>query len=1477
LRDHPNYEADWRRLASWSNDGLSAISTSLDGLASITRTADAARVLETLAAKGLAVVVGESGAGKSALIKAFIAPQYKRVVWLSCEELDATNATALQNALGLQHSFVETLGSARQPVLLVIDGAERLSSDASQFVARSIPALREAGTGLTHIAITVQAERLPALSEAFADGGVHAEPVMLEAPSEATIQEIARSIPALGWSALRPELRPALRNLKLFDWTLRAVRSGSVLDTSAILNVSQLIGLLWRRLPGDDGEGLERSRLLLELGIRDGDVLTGGVFRTSFDGRVLGDLVARGLVRLRNERVSFGHDMLGDWARLHVLLGEGPDAVAALRVRAARPRWHRAIRLYAQALLDLPEMRPQAWRAALTTCDDGTEAGVIVRDLLLEAVIVASNAADRISTLWPVLCDDSGRLLRALLERFLIVATVPDPHLAELFKGHDLRQLPLSCRVPFAPYWAGVLRALHLHRDDVAKWAGDLSATIASKWLSWTEPNRSAGVAWRQEAAQLAIALSREAHAQIEERDGVRSSEEVFQALLHAAPEAPDEVAALALELAQRRDLSPDIAMRKALAAARREGERRELERRGETKRLPAYLTRSILGEAPIRSPWPHGPTAGVDQAFANACRLPACIASLASVRPAAARELVLATTIEPPKAEDPHGYRARDDDYGLVYWLKGYPPFYSTGPWLRFLREAPTEALTTILQLVNFATERWEAGVVAYHFRDTGEQVRAPAIELDCASTRIRVVGDETVFQWHYRSSLGTGMLHSALMTLEKYTYELIEAGVDVSPMLERILREGRSLAFVGLLLDIGKHSQHLFGGVLRPLLEAWELYEVDAMKTMERTTGTPPWMMMPWAGEGSYMEQLASEWFSMPHRSVVLRDLVPRLLLTDATLAAFFERVRARWTTLLRDGQPQTLELLIARFDPANYPTRNADEFEWPAPIAQRLAPEMTEIYRNQLLMFLPIRALKWLSGEASLGDAELAGLWSFLQTLSAATSDDSEYSEIDPREPRDVMFAVIAAIVVTRPDWLAADPAREEWCRCALENGLLLAPPASWGNLPTDFDKGFDAFSAEAGVALLARNRADPLARQLVAHGLTSDRDNVIARVFRRAFPLRHALEGDFRRMQRLATATAAHRSAERQAKYLSRRAASRAPLDAERQAFVGATLDATATSVRDTPRRATGSRGGNGDKTGVPERNGELDRSVIRAAFGWLDLAAARDRDERGDWLALLEDMQALAFTRLEKVPRSSRIARPDIPDEFALWTMAATVRALGHVSDDVQKRLTTRYVELGSREHHWVESFLQRWIAEGATDLTTFGSLYDLFFERALSDRAWAPEGNRDYDVARIVRELFAFGLLGDPSMAVAGRAFVDARLRLYERAAARWFSLAPVLAGFLRFAVKPAASGLRLRAVAWVATALPQVDEDDWDRVALTEALATYLRVLWQDERVGLSVDASLKTAFERAMTVITARGSAVAAGLRDDILDSSA
>jgi hypothetical protein len=195
----------------------------------------------------------------------------------------------------------------------------------------------------------------------------------------------------------------------------------------------------------------------------------------------------------------------------------------------------------------------------------------------------------------------------------------------------------------------------------------------------------------------------------------------------------------------------------------------------------------------PLNPPWPDGPTARVDSDFQEACLDGTAFPTLVQANPDVALEVLLAVCIEEPQHET-YGSSSRYEDYGLAYWHAVEPPMYFRGPFLRFLRDAPKQGISFVLRLVNFATHRCvgdPAGLL---------------IEVD--GNPKRWLGDNRVFRWHHDWPLSHGnIVQSALMALERWFYEQIDHGRTVEHAVHRIVAESESLAFAGLLFDVGKN----------------------------------------------------------------------------------------------------------------------------------------------------------------------------------------------------------------------------------------------------------------------------------------------------------------------------------------------------------------------------------------------------------------------------------------------------------------------------------------------------------------------------------------------------------------------------------------------------------------------------------------------------------------------------------------------
>jgi len=1000
FRDHPDYRRDWEVLGRHSQEMMEDVRTQIPGLPRLAREAERAEIEQCLESTGVCFLVGESGSGKSALAKETGCSRYARVVWVAAEALEHDSSAQFEQWLDLGHPLVEVLAASAQACLVVFDGVEGYSPCALRLAARMIrDLLVRTSTSHVHVLLTIQFEASRRIITRLAEEGIPIsllEATQIHGPSEDDVRHLVVALPELRWTTLRAEIRPLLTNLKILDWVVDVVRSGRSIDDRSIIGLTALIDRLWDRWVEGDDDGLSRSHLLMQLATLEAETLSAGVPRRQLghaEQQTLPALLQADLIRVSDQRVRFSHDLLGDWARMMVLVGEKPTNSPADRNRAASPRWHRAVRLFGQRLLEQAPQDCDQWRRTVEQMEDGSDAGKVVRDLFLESLFLATNATELLQRVWLVLTADNGRLLNGLLDRFLFVATLPDPRLVEIAETAEAAaRLEHAFRIPFWPHWGPVLTILHAHREEVVRLAPLMAARVCCLWLRTmpTELDPGRPMPWRREAASLAVAVAREIQARNAEGNFLSGGKHqvVFEAVLYAAPDLSEEVASLCLELAQRRDPSPQIQARanQARVAREEEGRRRREANPQRAREMRGLASPMFLG--PVREPWPDGPRARVEKEFQDACLDSGAFSALVRVRPEAALEILLAVCIEEPQHERLFSY-PMDDNCGVDHWQGGYPPLYFRGPFLLFLRDAPHHGLSSVLRLVNFATRRFIDRIHRSDHSGLPEDEADPGVSIIIDGQARRWVGDGQVFRWHNGWPHSSNVIPSALMALERWLYEQLDGGAEIEPWLARILAESESMAFAGLLLDIGKRQPKLFGGPLLPLLRAWEFYELDSRATLERVgmnLGLTAWGM-----QSKRLADLARKWYGLPHRRHLFRDLAVRTMLAQKNLGPFFDELRTDWAARLdAQGHPESLLLLIERLNPANYSIKPHGEgqvlihFQWPEAIERMIAEDQRRSDGQMRLLSLPIKCRQRLDAGTPLPQEELLPFWEALQAI-------------------------------------------------------------------------------------------------------------------------------------------------------------------------------------------------------------------------------------------------------------------------------------------------------------------------------------------------------------------------------------------------------------------------------------------------------------------------------------------------------------
>jgi len=1485
LADYPDHSGDWVTLDARSAREVALVRDSIGGV-HLPRVAQMKAVADALSADSHVALLGSSGIGKSGLAKSVFEHRTNvdRTLWIDASSLDrAADLGAFEASLQLRYPLAELLEkvTSREP-LLVLDGVDRLYSEhAFRAVASLLRMVSgEAQSTRWRVLAICQSQEWPRVLEAFQRAGSavadwHSQEAAALRTSE--LQPVRDAVPALGRLLLQPRVGPLLTNLKVLDLVVRRLERGTEIDASVWVGESSVADWFWSAEVDRGSDRLARGQFARGLAQAQADQLAASISVDTLDAGTLGSaqsLVAdKLLVEVAGDRLAFAHDLYGDWARLRILLNQHANLAAFLRGRHESPLWHRAIRLLGIHLLER-ENGVVKWKTLMSSFDNDEMA--IVRDLLLEAPAFAMNAGTLLESIFHDLVVGDGALLRRLLTRFLAFATVPHEEMMEVARstGMDVDAAHAAFRRPHWPYWLDVLAILHAHRDDALRVAASEVAKIVEMWLEYMPP----GTIRRHETAELAVMLGRRAidsRTADRGRESAKNRERFYECALRAAPERPDEVADFAKVAAER-------VPRTALPGDK-------------AGRAPG-----MFGTGVIRGPWPDGPLARVDDAFQRVVWDGPSIRELYRLRPSVAREVILATLIEAPSEEQWAGGRTQERELDLVDDQRWSPSLYTQGPFLMCLQDNFAEGLELVTRLVDFATERsnyyetgqrngWRAraleeGSSEAEVEDALKAAPPQRLALYDGTNELSFAGDAGSYGWSAGltfpegySPLPPAAVATALMALERYFYQRIDAGEDITDGATAALARSRSVAPLGVLIDIGKRQPSLFSGPLRALLSAPELYAWEIRKLLRGRMHLGIGAIL----QGDYFAKCAQQFHGLAHRKRDLREVAMERMLKSAEMKSFFATVRSWWKRRRAAGEPliDLTEQLDLWLDPAHYevredPTHGLVIVNVAVERAQAgRAAERRVVDDRILIMTLPVRCRDILEKARLQTDAELEALWQLWVRVRELAKDGPLPS--DDEEPFGGEYANAitggVAVFLWHAEWLS----RHEDRRAEIENALLTLdgdPPAR-----REFDSerdvstwNWECFLAEGAAMLWAREPRDSRWRRLVAEAIFSHKYAALTLLFSRCAESRSSLREDFARLRRLALDWAYLRERINAVLHWQRMAPNEADpteqlqgeLSGRAEQLVASFVDGTLEPLcSDWSQVSEAQRfQGTDDLRRKWSVSRLLDFHVVRCSHEWLPLPdEASSAEEREDVIQFWR----VALDVVAPRPRADLTRRDhQYPEEDERWVLehvAAVVLQLR--PDENAEQLWAQIIDLHSEAHDWPEAFLNalhaRAISAEPTP-ATYGPLVRQIAHRAFSDIEGAerwPRYEKVWDA-----------LLGIDSYVATF--WAD---RHTEHVAAiwdvvdLWMNEAPQdgwrLQKFARWLSNPAAATIRLRPLPWLLSLLRADKERGVHRVEEAEDdVAKLLNVVWAQDENRLRAAPESFTAFRGLLVWLVGR-----------------
>jgi len=928
-------------------------------------------------------IIGSSGTGKSSLVKncASALAEIGKVVWLNAEswarlaEDRTTNLTQFAEAICMMN---------KSCVILVIDGLEQLDASRTQQLAEFLISIEEqsraSGKSVRYV-LTSQTDKFASQVATLIQRGVEqfrsarlSNALQLDLLDEKEVRRALSASEKHQWLVAHPDVVTVLRHPMLLSWVLESEDELNIAEMKA--TAVSLADHIWLRWTNGSPP---LQKMLIDLAKKEAD------YQRSFPISELGtDQLAqiersRPFIPLKQEdnRFRFSHDLAADWARFQFLKERYEDWKSWAEY-AKHPLWINALRLLGQFLLRKSSGVSSEWDRILKEMEKDNSVTSSAEGVLYDSLFLDPDALDLLSSRTEMLLAENGKRLQTLLRRFQHIATLPDPRWVSVLKSDLGVYLEATIRVPIWGRWPVLLGFLDRQKLEITALAlRDVSKTCQF-WLSSTASYSDPKGLYRPLAARVAIANAKQL--QLMELSGVMiaddSERDIYEAPLHAANVLPDEVNSWALEMARRRDWSPE-----AQAAL----EKRKREREARLAEKPEQFRSDIGFPSPKKlPPWPLGPQGRVNRAFRAAMLENYGLRHFISTNPDIAAELLLALFIDDSPHEATSDFRLMHEELGLEHDQLDGRVAYWIGPFYAFFKQDPFTAQTCFRNLVNFCGAVW-----AQHEAATGRSDSFVTFRFDKELRNI--VGDQTIYRIAYSSGFGrNAMFASALHALERWLYDQIDAGKDVSDTITELLDECNFLIVYSTLVNVGKYKPDLLKGPLRPLLTNWRILflDLDSQDWAKYSFDS-----FSWTRQGNESFEMARNWYALEHRKKTLLEAIGPLIFEDKEFAKWMRSEVKNWRCPQDSKTDIELRAMAEQLDIKRYVVENGQPVKFSFSKSLQKKIDSFRGQNQQVLSDLTFhhRCEERLRNEALLSPEEIDSLWQ--QVLTFRSRHDLE----------------------------------------------------------------------------------------------------------------------------------------------------------------------------------------------------------------------------------------------------------------------------------------------------------------------------------------------------------------------------------------------------------------------------------------------------------------------------------------------------
>ncbi|MEA5480624.1 ATP-binding protein [Pseudanabaena galeata UHCC 0370] len=490
LLPSPDCREDLSRLQRETKFALQDIRSDIGGL-TLDRAGLVADILEMTKETSVIGLVGSSGSGKSALLKALAESQQGEsfVIVLAWDRINSTGWSGFSNHLQLKQSLKDILIAASgssQPIIF-IDGIDRITDNGKCKVINDLlrtlseTPLSKDGSRRWIVIFSAREENLQNLSWIeWGDLGI---------PKTFPIPELTQ--PEIQYiSDYHPRLKPLLNNEKLTTVAKNFFLLSLLIDPRLDINLATEIAVSrvwWQKSVGSfDGDltlGTARQQALRKLGNQVVKSLGSRLIVDDTPPEVLISLeFDRILLRDTNRDVyRFSHDLLEDWVTYRVLDQHRERLPMYLQEIGQPLGLLRAVQLLGTFLLETYET-DEPWRDLVEEIEEAKELSPKWRQALLTAPLRSPRADELLDKAKLLLIADDAKRLIELMVTLRTVEVLPNfslPSLPDQVKN-QLMPFFMSDPIPRWSVWQPFMGWMLKH-------LGDLPATIRPEFVKLME------------------------------------------------------------------------------------------------------------------------------------------------------------------------------------------------------------------------------------------------------------------------------------------------------------------------------------------------------------------------------------------------------------------------------------------------------------------------------------------------------------------------------------------------------------------------------------------------------------------------------------------------------------------------------------------------------------------------------------------------------------------------------------------------------------------------------------------------------------------------------------------------------------------------------------------------------------------------------------------------------------------------------